>query len=1139
MDKRDKSFLPEKIDEVEGESSKSSQISHNPNPENSRHKRSNSLEMLQNLLRDLRLNKATRIHSLISKPINSKSIKDSEKPIKAAILAGNFLIAQELKQKGFYVSPKLILEGINQSNVSLIDNIIKYNFYSIHSLQLAFWALLYNGYIQSAHDLFDEEDCLRVYCPGSSFIGDHTIQTIIRNQDLLEVAFDQALTFGEDEAACCLIRTQHTLITIDRLRAALETGCVMLLRMVWSGDMTTPIIKIREELPGTLLSEHLNRIIEGQDNLKQMLVPLSLVNYYLAVKKLEPITRVIKWPGAKDDYKILQVLISSPYSSIIAKDFISNTSLKLTSEDLCTALVNKHYLIARAILAKISKNVTLKPSSMIRDVIHMLDDSETCLLAIEIMSRLTLRNWNHDLSRQLSIKLTTFIKKQLDLMYCEAPVLFCVLTAEFLKKLSLYSKQYRNRCLGTSELFIALGASFQDSISDEKSLRYYMTQADTRNRSVLEIIAKNRFYELLSRDNIGVLVTKLWIGSESDYGIHKASSLMTSILAPDGSDECSQFMIGIDMNKPYSFQYEKWIQACSHRYMANSFTVLVLIVVYQLYLYTMIKNGTILRYKGDSYEMNLYVFILVMIFGISCENILRIMFMVKTRGKLRIDMWQINDWIISLLIIFVSVEIPSKFYENGWVSEDRAYLGSGILHSVMLFMLCMKYVNIIMTSQSFGPFLSMTLLILKEITTFLLIYAGITLCYSGIFTLLFSSTPGYESLDVSLRTLYMATIGPFVIDTFMEGKLAFGAVMLAIYLLLSHILLLNLLVGIVTNVFNIFQQKIESDYRSILINTYYENMWNENCGMLIFLPTPFTALSLLLSPLVLGPANPKTNKIISQVLYLVYGVPYFIIFIIVSFLALPFAYLQGFVIYGRTGKQVPERLSTNIFDLPYDSEPEMITRFSYGKSFSWLFIGIPWLLYVVLRDSAEFWKLAYHSTPVNSNLGTKGLIDQNFLRNFQKTLRIIQEDTVSCEDFLRIYLKFDEVTAPDQSDEREDEVLAIIKQYANPDLDWVIEIKKIRRLFMKKVASRYDKKDIECFTEVNLPWIYKGLTSFQKKSGTLSKLKKMKMKNENYSQRFDKEIEMVEGIVAKHRRKIRDVLRDCRIIFRRFNKDII
>ena len=1132
MDLGKKKSYCSKIDE-ESSIVSSEKPCHNRNPS-----AESNLDALNEMLSNIRANQGTRIQKFISNPL-SKSITTSEKPIKAALSAGNFLVAEELKKKGFKVSPSLIFDAIAIRDHKAIENIIKYNFYTEDSLQLAFWYLLFNGFTQAAHDLFNQETELKAYYPGTSFIGKHVIESILELPELIVSAFDQALEFAIDDAACSLIRRNYKLANLEKMRKGLERGCVNLMRIMWSGDLVNDIGDIIECKINSPIWDHIENDISeknGLSNILEMIKPTNLLNYYLAFNMPVQCRKIIRWPIVKNDLNILQILLHNSLYSSLSQEFILNTNIKLETEMICSSLENGKFTICYSMLYKLPFHLTIKSIKIQKILLKLLEKSQTCLLAIEILNRLSLRCWNFDLTRELCLNLSNFIKKKKEILYCPSPILFCVLASELMIKFSNYSRQFKGKCLSVSKLYINLASSFEDSIADEQSLKHYLTQTDTKNRSAFEIIADNQFYDLLSKDNVGLIVTKLWIGSVNYYGVLKASSIAATALAPEGSDESSQFMFGIDRTKPYSFQFEQWIQACSNRFISYGISILALIILYQIFLYLLIANGTLVHSGTYPHENELFGVILTMIFGISCEQILRIIHQIKTKGEIKINMWQINDWLIGLLIIFISVEIPHKLYLDGLITFDMAYLGSGVIYSLMLFMLCMKYVNIIMTSQSFGPFLSMVLLVFKEIYKFLLIFAGFTLCSSSIFTLLFRSTPGYQGLDLSLRTLFMATIGPFTIESFTENKLAFGAFMLALFLLLGHVLLLNLLVGIVTNAFNVFQNQVESQHRAVLITTYYTNLWDEDFGMLNFLPTPLNAVSLLLCPLVLGKNNRKWNKRITKALYLFYAVPYFCLFIIYSSLALPLAYLQGFMIYGKTGIQVPIQKPVLIFDIPSNTEIQMVTRFSYRKSFLWTFIGIPWLLYALLRDCYQFWVLAYLESPNIKSVGQRGIVDLNFIRNFQKTFKALSTETATCDEFFSTFQKFDKITSPETSYERNEEIIGIIRQFSAPWADGVIELKRIKEIFAKKFGSLYDAKYIESFAVYNLPWIYKGLASFQRKSGKTTS--KKNQNDQDYKIEFFDKIEQVENIVVGQKKKLRRILKDCRVVFRNTIKKV-
>ena len=73
---------------------------------------------------------------------------------------------------------------------------------------------------------------------------------------------------------------------------------------------------------------------------------------------------------------------------------------------------------------------------------------------------------------------------------------------------------------------------------------------------------------MLENDEIGTIVTKMWMGSKRNYGILGASTLYKSFHSPSASEEAMQFARPMDRTKPYMFHYEQWLESCSLRFIA-------------------------------------------------------------------------------------------------------------------------------------------------------------------------------------------------------------------------------------------------------------------------------------------------------------------------------------------------------------------------------------------------------------------------------------------------------------------------------------------------------------------------------------------------------------------------------------------
>ncbi|OMJ77010.1 hypothetical protein SteCoe_23489 [Stentor coeruleus] len=1085
--------------------------------------------LMNNLLLALKDSDKSRVDEILNQK-EAVHFKSSGLPLKVAIENGNYQMAKDLMYQGFILSPTLMFDAVKANSDELASNIIKFSFYPEDIIDLMFWFLVKKNKIQLAKELYQNEDSLKVICSYEDIENPEAMNRICNNEKFLESAIDCSLKIGCDEAACMVIQTDFQYINTQRVQKAIDTGCTNFLKILWSGDAEGDPDNIANKKLMSPIWDHctnLSRISENEEaELRNMFKASVLLSNYLEEKKYHLARKILEWPSMHSSPKILRI-ITTQENEELAIDYLDNCTINLTSEYFSTALASNKYNICLAMLRRIKSRLDIKSKVAQKKLISLLESSETCLLSIEILTRINIRIWNFDLTRELCIKLNSLIKKKMEIIYVSSPLVFCVLVCETMKKLGDSSSQYRGRCFSTLELYISLACSIQEAITEETCLKFYMSQKDTRDRTVFEIIAKNQFFELLENDDIGIMVTKLWIGSENYYGLTRASSIATTVFAPYGSEESLQFQKGMDLTKPYVFQLARWKDACSSRFLASGISILFLIIIYQVLLYTLIADNSLAKIKYDKFEGRIFRIIELMIFGIACEQLVILIFTLKTRGRYTFNWWKFNDWCISILIVFIAAEIPTTLYEKGIIYESTAKLDSGILHSIMIFLLCTKYISIIMTSDAFGPFLSMTLLIFKEIFTFFVIFICFGMCSSACFTLLFRDIGDkslYSKLDYSARTLFMATIGPFDISVF-DTHPIFGPILLAIFLLIGHVLMLNLLVGIVTNVFNIFQTRIASEHRSVIIRNYFKNIWSDDYGMLIFVPTPFTAISLLFSPFVLIPKNPKIwNSIITNILYLVYAIPYFCAFICVSLISLPFAYILGFLIYGKTGSEVPEKKGVQIFQLP--SEPNEIQatvlKFSILKSFAWTVIGIPWLFYAFFVDCYRFWIAAYMTTEIEED-NYMSIVDNYFVVNLQKALLAVKGDLVTPEELFNCFDFFNKLEKQDNQD-LNSEYLEFFRQLGNPRMDYKIQINKIKALFPAKTGDVYDQNYISRVRYYSSAWLNKGVTIFQRKIGTMQQLRKMKLESSENTKPFDIEIEKVEAQVDYLRTKSAEIL---------------
>lgn len=323
---------------------------------------------------------------------------------------------------------------------------------------------------------------------------------------------------------------------------------------------------------------------------------------------------------------------------------------------------------------------------------------------------------------------------------------------------------------------------------------------------------------------------------------------------------------------------------------------------------------------------------------------------------------------------------------------------------------------------------------------FITILFCLIILYSGIMTAVFNdkvSTESYKSFGFSFRTLFSSSLGGLNMEIFIEQRY-FGEIMLAIFLLLSYVLLIQLLIALLSNVYEDLVERVDGEYRAVLVNYFNRWSWNDKYGVMILLPPPLTWFTLLVAPFVIFNTRPERwNTFFSKICFLLYAIPQFCIFIAGSLFYLPFLYFQGFISYGKTGKKKHDEEQSIFKDkrlMPSDptaavlhkleqieqednedksaSENLVVNKFSFQKAFVWTFIGLPWLLIAFFRDLGDFWNLVYLDLDSleeeNEKTRVQGLMNERIIKDLQRVIKRIQKTEISVKDFHESWVAIDQ-----------------------------------------------------------------------------------------------------------------------------------
>ena len=181
------------------------------------------------------------------------------------------------------------------------------------------------------------------------------------------------------------------------------------------------------------------------------------------------------------------------------------------------------------------------------------------------------------------------LRDEYALSKCRHPIVTCVLGAEFLFRLGKLNIKYQYKCYSLAEMMVSIGQYLQEAIKEEDSLNYYLrTQTDDKGRSALEIIAENRFYQLLQDENVAAIVSKLWYGQGKTVDLF-GFSMIYSIVSANIKHEQYKNLISKDTkefkSKTFSFQFNQYIKNCSVRYLVDSVSTILTTILYQVIIY--------------------------------------------------------------------------------------------------------------------------------------------------------------------------------------------------------------------------------------------------------------------------------------------------------------------------------------------------------------------------------------------------------------------------------------------------------------------------------------------------------------------------------------------------------------------------
>jgi hypothetical protein len=220
-------------------------------------------------------------------------------------------------------------------------------------------------------------------------------------------------------------------------------------------------------------------------------------------------------------------------------------------------------------------------------------------------------------------------------------------------------------------------------------------------------------------------------------------------------------------------------------------------------------------------------------------------------------------------------------------------------------------------SESIGPLVKIVSKMFDDFINFLILYFLLAIMFTTIANLNFIYTLAeFQGLFESFLTITDASLGNFNFEMFEavndEGLRLFGQFLILISVICFNLLLLNLIVAILANTYNMFDLRATGLYLSKILNTRGELLYEENYGGFLAATPPINVIQLpfILPAIFLRKGTPlliKINNFVMLASYCTFMMICFGLFMTVSIAFIPFAWLIG--IYDKTVKTSNQNMS--------------------------------------------------------------------------------------------------------------------------------------------------------------------------------------------------------------------------------------
>lgn len=221
--------------------------------------------------------------------------------------------------------------------------------------------------------------------------------------------------------------------------------------------------------------------------------------------------------------------------------------------------------------------------------------------------------------------------------------------------------------------------------------------------------------------------------------------------------------------------------------------------------------------------------------------------------------------------------------------------------AVIIFCLLYKVMDMIQYNSEIGPLVKIVSKMAGDFFNFVVLYSIMIIMFGVVGNLNFAVTLPQEfgKLFTSIITVLDASIGNYSFDIFKkiilnQQLVLIGDLYIITIVICFNILILNLIIAILSNTYNMFDTKSKGLFLSKILNSRDEMAYDENYGAILLTMTPLNIVTLPFVPYAMFKKPSKEmNRYLTILQYSFYIIVIYAIFLVGSIVMTPIAYLKS------------------------------------------------------------------------------------------------------------------------------------------------------------------------------------------------------------------------------------------------------